>query len=179
MNLPAPLRTAGLTLRGRAAVTSVTTTGIALCAALLVAAAPGVQAADTTPMERPAPRAQSNPLAAAQDHIKAKNWTAAIAELKRVDTPANADWNNLMGYAQRKQATPDLVAAQRYYDNALRINPQHQGALEYAGELALMKGDLATAEKHLATLSKLCSTPCEPLDDLKQAVARHKAGGKG
>ncbi len=136
------------------------------------------QAADTTPMEAPAPRAAANPLAAAQAHIKAKSWGAAIAELRRADMPVNADWNNLMGYAQRKQTPPDLVAAQRYYDNALRINPQHQGALEYAGELALMKGDLATAEKHLATLSRLCSSPCEPLDDLKQAVARHKAGGK-
>ena len=151
----------------------------AFFAVWLAAAAPAVQAADTTPAERPAARAPAPPLAAAQDHIKAKNWSAAIAELRRVDAPANADWNNLMGYAQRKLTPPDLVAAQRYYDNALRINPQHQGALEYAGELALMKGDLATAEKHLATLNKLCSTPCEPLDDLKQAVARHKAGGKG
>ena len=141
-------------------------------------AATAVQAADTTPVERPAPRAAAAPLAAAQGHIKAQNWAAALSELRRVDAPANADWNNLMGYAQRKHTPPDLVAAQRYYDNALRINPQHQGALEYAGELALMKGDLATAEKHLATLTTLCSTPCEPLDDLKKAVAHHKAGGK-
>lgn len=157
------------------------TASATLCAAVLVALsclAGAAGAADTTPLEAPAPRTASNPLAAAQAHIKAKNWGAAISELRRADLPANADWNNLMGYAQRKQTPPDLVAAQRYYDNALRINPQHQGALEYAGELALMKGDLATAEKHLATLSKLCSTPCEPLDDLKQAVARHKVGGK-
>ncbi len=163
----------------------------ALGAAWLACAAAGVQAADTTPAEPPAPRAAAspqanppanplaNPLASAQAHIKAQNWTAAVAELKRVDSPANADWNNLMGYAQRKLAPPDLVAAQRHYDAALRINPQHQGALEYAGELALMKGDLATAEKHLATLGRLCSSPCEPLDDLKQAVVRYKAGGKG
>ena len=150
-----------------------------LAAVWLLTAALAAQAVDTTPEERPTARAQTNPLAAAQAHIKAQQWKAAIAELRRVDAPANADWNNLMGYAQRKQTPPDLVAAQRYYDNALRINPQHQGALEYAGELALMKGDLATAEKHLATLSGLCSTPCEPLDDLKAAMARHKAGGKG
>jgi Flp pilus assembly protein TadD len=150
----------------------------ALLAMALAASLPA-QAADTTPLERPAPRAPAQPLAAAQEQIKAQKWSAAIAELRRADLPSNADWNNLMGYAQRKQTPPDLAAAQRYYDNALRINPQHQGALEYAGELALMKGDLATAEKHLATLTRLCSSPCEPLDDLAKAVARHKAGGKG
>ncbi len=150
---------------------------IGLCAALL-ASASSVQAADTTPVEQPVARAPAQPLAAAQAHIKAEKWAAAITALRRADLPGNADWNNLMGYAHRKQTPPDLAAAQRYYDSALRINPQHQGALEYAGELALMKGDLATAEKHLATLSTLCTSPCEPLDDLKEAVARHKAGGK-
>ena len=149
-----------------------------LCALLLWGAAPALHAADTTPVERPAAHAQSNPLAAAQAQIQAKNWSAALSELRRADMPANADWNNLMGYAQRKQTPPDLVAAQRYYDKALRINPQHQGALEYAGELALMKSDLATAEKHLAALSALCKSPCEPLDDLSKAVAAYKASGK-
>ncbi len=162
--------------RGRAAGAP---TALCLTALLSLACLAGAaRAADTTPVEAPAPRAAASPLAAAQAHIKAQRWGAAIAELKRTDLQGNADWNNLMGYAQRKQTPPDLVAAQRHYDNALRINPQHQGALEYAGELALMKGDLATAELHLATLTKLCSSPCEPLDDLKQAVAKYKAGGK-
>ncbi len=152
--------------------------GALVLAASLAVALHTAWAADTTPVERPAPRAPANPLAAAQDLIKAQKWGAAIAELRRADLSSNADWNNLMGYAQRKQAPPDLAAAQRFYDAALRINPQHQGALEYAGELALMKGDLVTAEKHLATLTTLCSSPCEPLDDLKKAVARYKATGK-
>ena len=164
-------RHSGLFAGARRALFLATVTSLACLAG-------AAQAADTTPVEAPAPRAAANPLAAAQAHIKAKRWGAAISELKRADLPANADWNNLMGYAQRKQMPPDLVAAQRHYDNALRINPQHQGALEYAGELALMKGDLATAEAHLATLAKLCSSPCEPLDDLKQALAKYKAGGK-
>ena len=84
-----------------------------------------------------------------------------------------------MGYALRKQAKPDLDGAQRYCDAALEINPQHPGTLEYSGELALMKGDLPTAEARLAALGKLCSSPCEPLDDLKKSIARYKTGGKG
>lgn len=154
----------------------------ALCALTHLAA----RAADT-PEPPPSPArataaataaAPAQPLAAARAHIKAARWPAAIDELKRVNATGDPDWNNLMGYAHRKQAKPDLDASQKYYDAALRINPQHAGALEYAGELALMKKDLATAETHLATLAKLCSSPCEQLDDLKKAVAAYKAANK-
>ena len=147
---------------------------LSLLAALVHVAAP---AADT-PEPAPAARAAPAPLAAAQAHIKAERWGAAIDELRRVNVSSSADWNNLMGYALRKQARPDLDGAQKHYDAALKINPRHPGALEYAGELALMKRDLATAEAHLATLSRLCSTPCEPLDDLKKAVADYKAANR-
>jgi len=143
---------------------------------------PGLAPAPSaTPYATPAVPARSGPaqtLAPARAHIAASRWVAAIDELRKVNASGDADWNNLMGYAMRKQSRPDLDGAQKHYDMALRINPQHQGALEYAGELALMKRDLATAEKHLATLSRLCSTPCEPLDDLKAAVASYKATNK-
>ena len=153
--------------------------------AVLFALAHGAAlAADTTPMTPPPPpeparaAAPAQPLAAAQAHIKAQRFSAAIDELKRVNATSNVDWNNLMGFALRQQARPDLDGAQKHYDAALKINPQHQGTLSYAGELALMKRDLATAEVHLATLTKLCSSPCEPLDDLKTAVASYKAANK-
>ena len=133
-------------------------------------------AADTTAPTEPETPAAADPLAMARARIQAKQWPAAIEELRKVGTPGNADWNNLKGYAQRKQATPDL-AAQRYYDAALRIDPRHRGALEYAGELALMKGELPVAEARLATLERVCSGRCEELDDLKAAVARYKANG--
>jgi tetratricopeptide (TPR) repeat protein len=150
--------------------------------ATLVLTGATARAADTTPEPPPPPPAARPaaapvaPLAAAQAHLKAQRWAAAIDELKRVNASGNADWNNLMGYALRKQATPDLAGAQRHYDAALRLNPNHQGALEYAGELALMKKDLPAAEAYLARLQKLCKSPCEPLDDLAAAVARYKAG---
>ncbi len=137
-------------------------------------------AADTTPSPPP-PGAQTPavaPLAAAQAHLKDKRWAAALEELKRVNATADADWNNLMGYTLRKLAKPDLEGAQRHYDAALRINPNHQGALEYAGELALMKRDPVAAEAYLARLQKLCTSPCEPLDDLKAAIAKYKAANK-
>ena len=89
----------------------------------------------------------------------------------------NADWNNLMGYSLRKSGAPDLAAAERHYLEALRIDPKHRGALEYSGELYLMKGDLPKAEKQLAALDKVCFLPCEEYTDLKKAVQAFKANG--
>jgi tetratricopeptide (TPR) repeat protein len=77
----------------------------------------------------------------------------------------------------RKQTPPDLDASERYYNEALRIDPRHRGTLEYSGELYLMKGDLAKAEQRLATLDKLCTLSCEEYTDLKKAIAAYKANG--
>ncbi len=151
--------------------------------ASLALLAPLTQAADTTPEPPPPPRYNAPaaaPLAAAQGHIKAARWPEALAELRRVNLERDADWNNLMGFALRKQATPDLAGAQRFYDAALRIDPNHLGALEYVGELALMKKDLPAAEAYLARLQRACgiANPCEPLETLKKAVAAYKAANR-
>ncbi len=132
-------------------------------------------AADTS--STPAPAAKKDVLAAAREQIAAKRWPAAIAELKKVDATGSADWNNLLGYALRKQTPPDLDGSERYYNEALRIDPAHRGTLEYSGELYLMKGDLPKAEQRLATLNKVCGGTCEEYADLKKAIAAYKANG--
>ncbi len=129
------------------------------------------------PAKRPAAAASADPLGAARQHIAAKRWPDAIAELRRINATGQADWNNLMGYSLRKQAPPDLDGAQRHYDAALRIDPRHKGALEYAGELALMKGDLSTARQRLSTLQQVCASPCEERDDLTKAIQRFESAG--
>ncbi|MFI4932492.1 MAG: tetratricopeptide repeat protein [Burkholderiales bacterium] len=129
-------------------------------------------AADT-----PTPAAAPDKLSQARSLIKDKKWAEAIDELKRVNDPASADWNNLMGYSLRRAKTPDLEGAERYYNEALRINPNHRGALEYSGVLYLIKGDLDTAEKRLAVLDKSCTFGCEEYTDLKKAIERYKAAG--
>jgi Flp pilus assembly protein TadD len=116
-------------------------------------------------------------LATAKAHIAAKRWADAIAELRRVNDSGSADWNNFMGYSLRKQGTPDLAGAQQHYDAALKISPAHRGALEYSGELALMKGDLAQAEQRLAALARACNSACEEHADLKKAVESFKSNG--
>lgn len=147
----------------------------ALLSLLVVGLTAGSAHAADTP--DPAPARTADPLAPARQAIADRRWAAAIAELRKVNATGSADWNNLLGYALRKQATPDLDGAQRHYDAALRIDPRHKGALEYAGELALMKADLPTAEAHLATLVRLCPGGCEERADLEKAVARYKANG--
>jgi tetratricopeptide (TPR) repeat protein len=116
-------------------------------------------------------------LTPARDLIAKKNWPAAIDELKRVNDTGSADWNNLMGYSLRKGPTADYAKAEKYYDEALRLDPKHRGALEYSGQLYLMTGDLPKAEERLAALNKVCLLPCEEFSDLKKAVARYKANG--
>jgi tetratricopeptide (TPR) repeat protein len=119
----------------------------------------------------------SDKLSPARARIAEKNWPAAIEELKKVNDTGNADWNNLMGYSLRKTGAASYGESEKYYNEALRINPKHRGALEYSGELYLMTGNLPMAEERLAALDKACFLPCEEHSDLKKAVARYKAAG--
>jgi tetratricopeptide (TPR) repeat protein len=125
----------------------------------------------------PEPSVAPDPLGVARQRIAEKRWPAAIDELKRVGATSSADWNNLMGYSLRRSNPPDYPATERHYDEALRIDPRHKGALEYSGELYLILGRLEDAEKRLAALDKVCFLPCEEYTDLKRAVARYKANG--
>ena len=128
-------------------------------------------AADTAPAKA------DDKLSGVRTQVVAKRWPEALAELRKVNDSASADWHNLMGYVLRKGSPADLDGADRHYREALRIDPRHRGALEYSGELALMRGDLAGAEQKLAALDRICLFGCEEFTDLKQAVQRFKAAG--
>ncbi len=127
-------------------------------------------AADTAP-------AKPDTLSGARTLIAQKQWSAAVDALKKANDTGSADWNNLMGYSLRKGLPPDYTGAERFYNEALRIDPKHRGALEYSGELYLITGDLPKAEQRLATLDKVCTLPCEEYTDLKKSVVRYKANG--
>jgi Flp pilus assembly protein TadD len=134
-------------------------------------------AADTAPPPAAAPAPAANKLTTARQLIEGRQWVAAKDELTRVNDKGNADWNNLMGFVLRKAGNPDLAASERYYNEALRIDPHHRNALEYSGELYLMKGDLPKAEARLASLATECKSSCEQHSDLKEAIRRYKANG--
>ncbi len=155
-----------------------TTTSLSTLLTLFVAvagAAAPTWAADPSPP--PAAATPADKLVLAREHIAAKRWPQALAELRRVNASGVADWHNLMGYTLRKQSPPNLAEARVCYQAALKMDPSHRGALEYDGELALMTGDLARAELHLATLQRVCTGGCEELADLRREIDRYKANG--
>ena len=104
--------------------------------------------------------------------IKQKNFTAALNLLKQADSTYanNADVNNLLGFSSRN--LKQFSASARYYQKALRIDPNHLGALEYQGELFLQTKKVSAARKNLAKLKQLCGVNCEEYLDLKKAIGK-------
>jgi len=127
-------------------------------------------AADTVPIK-------SDPvwLTEARSSIKAEKYNQAIQQLQAANEKNSADWNNLLAYSLRKKQSPDLTGAEKYYQAALKIDPEHRGALEYYGELKLMNNDLPGAEALLAKLNKVCTFGCEEYSDLKGAIQKYKS----
>ena len=111
----------------------------------------------------------------ARNAIKAGNYEKAVELLAEADQKNSADWHNLMGYSLRKKPAPNLTEAEKYYISALNLDANHRGALEYYGELLLLKNDLAGAEKLLARLDKACRFGCEEFRDLKKSIQQFKA----
>jgi tetratricopeptide (TPR) repeat protein len=130
----------------------------------------GVHAGDSSPAE-----VVPAWLLDARKAVKAKNFDKAISVLQTANQTSSADWNNLMGYSQRKKEPADLDAAELHYQEALKIDPKHKGALEYYGQLLLLRSDLPGAEQLLARLDKACFISCEEYRDLKQAISAYKA----
>lgn len=154
-----------------------------VCAALCLLGTSAVRAADM-PTLAPAPAAapaKADRMAAGREAIRASDWKKSISELSAAvrEQPNNADAHNLLAYAYRKQATPDLAKAFEHYNTALRLDPNHKGAHEYIGEAYLMDKNPAKAELHLAQLRTICGgTGCEEYQDLAQAIGRYKVANK-
>lgn len=143
---------------------------ISLCLALvlaLVPAAPARSNAEVAPRET-----RSVDFEIAQDAITSRDWDTAVEHLLIVtrNEPANADAQNLLGYAYRNQKKYDLAFV--HYRKALELDPKHKGAHEYIGQTYLLTGDKAKAREHLAALERICGTSCEEYQDLARALAR-------
>ena len=148
-------------------------TGILVVGMLLVVTPGHAAMSDPSPSDPPW-------LAAARGDLKAQRFEQLTSTLRAANATNSAEWHNLLGYALRKKSPPDLEGAETHYKRALEIEPKHRHALEYYGELFLMKGDLAGAEAMLARLDKACFFGCEEHRDLKAAIARFKVqAGKG
>jgi tetratricopeptide (TPR) repeat protein len=111
--------------------------------------------------------------AAGKRAIVAEEWSEAIKALTSAGLrdARNADIQNYLGYAYRRQRQLDL--AMRHYQQALALNPRHRSAHEHLGEAYLVQGDLAKASEHLMALERICLIGCDEYDDLKRAVAKY------
>ena len=102
--------------------------------------------------------------------LKAKNYDAAIVQLRGLIGTQHPDVYNLMGFALRKSG--DQAQGMAYYNRALELDPNHKGALEYQGQLFVELGQPDGARANLARLQKLCPSGCEELTDLRETIAR-------
>jgi len=109
-------------------------------------------------------------LSAVRAAIKAKNYAAALAQLKVIEvTSPHPDVYSLTGFALRKSG--DRTQAMTYYRKALDADPTHKGALEYQGELYVEIGQIDKAKENLAKLHKICwPFGCEEQEDLKEDI---------
>ena len=81
------------------------------------------------------------------------------------------DRQNLLGFSARKSG--ELDRATFHYEQALRINPNHKGALEYQGELFLTLGQKSKAENNLKLLKILCPSGCLAATALEAAITKY------
>jgi tetratricopeptide (TPR) repeat protein len=108
-------------------------------------------------------------LSSVRTKIKAKNYAAALEELRKLakETP-EANVYNLLGYTLRK--TGDYPASLTYYTKALELQPDHKAAREYLGELYVETNNIDKAKEQLAVLVKLCPNGCEEREDLEKMI---------
>lgn len=109
-------------------------------------------------------------LGKARGDIERADYWSAISRLNDIvaGDPRNADAFNLLGFSHRKLQNFDV--AERNYRRALRIDPNHKGALEYLGELYLETDRIVEAKEMLVQLEQLCPRGCDELSDLRAAV---------
>ncbi|MDA1284782.1 MAG: tetratricopeptide repeat protein, partial [Proteobacteria bacterium] len=91
----------------------------------------------------------------ALDLIKQENYNLAINKLKillnkKSKNFTKADIYNYLGYSHRK--IKNYGKAEKYYLEALKINKDHIGALEYIGELYLETNRIEKAKEYLEKL---------------------------
>ena len=167
-------------LKGRAT----TCAGTCADAALLKSSIGAIEAALSPAASAPAPQsfltlpgAEEGDLAYADASglINEKRWADAWASLSRARLAfgPHPDVLTYQGYVQRRMGQYDL--AESYYRQALAIAPAHRGALEYYGELKVVRGDAKGAQVLLARLDAACAFGCPEAEELRRWIA---AGGQ-
>ncbi len=109
--------------------------------------------------------------ATALQYMATHAWSDAAQELHRHEDPTSADWNALMGRVMQQGGLAPADEYRARFDEALRLNPGHFGALQFKGESDLAQGNLASARAALQRLGNSCENACAEYDSLKTAIA--------
>ncbi len=88
--------------------------------------------------------------------------------------------NAYLGMAQVSRARQLPGKAIRFYDEALRLNPQDVATLQAQGQAMIAKGAIASARGNLAKITALCKSGCEAATQLGSAInsAGNSAGAR-
>jgi len=103
--------------------------------------------------------------------IKKEQYSKAILILEKIlnKNKYQKDPDILNEYAFALRKSGNLSKAEVFYNKALKINPEHLGALEYLGELYV---DTKRKDKANQLLSKLKNCKCEEYSELKSYISK-------
>ena len=118
-------------------------------------------------------KSSSGRFGSAKNLINQKRYSAAYVELASLSIASKdeADRQNLLGFTARKDGRLEIASV--HYKNALGIDPNHRGALEYQGELFLMLGQVDEARENLKMLKKQCWIGCLEATKLEAAISKY------
>ena len=110
-----------------------------------------------------------------ENYIHNKNFKSSLRLLKKIVKREDldgfrADIYNLLGFTYRNLSKPDLEKSYVSYMMALEIDPDHIGALEYLGELYLMRNEKDKAIDMLERLEKIAGVDAEEYLELLEAI---------
>lgn len=108
--------------------------------------------------------------------IEAREFEKALAVLAAMDDGTSASVLNNIGYAYGQLG--HVEEASRYYEAALKLDPDHKGVHEYYGELKVRIGYYDAAKAHLKKLEQICGTGCEEYAELKKVLEDAGQGGQ-
>lgn len=140
----------------------------ALAAALLFAAPALAMAPAASTEEKPAVAGSEYDQAMALIDDERYADAVPLLEIAVKKNPKSPDAWSQLGFASRKSG--NWKAGEGHYAKALALDPNHQEALEYLGELYLETNRPDQAKALLAKLVKLCPDGCEARSELEEAL---------
>ena len=103
------------------------------------------------------------------------DYTSAIDQLKALGHDDYANVANLIGYSYRKLG--DYKLSQRWYERALKDDPNHVLTWNYYGFWQIEQGNREQAEYHLSRIADICGTDCTEYRTLAAALEQPPGTG--